>query len=78
MEVQQDANVVYRCVPLENMEINKWWLCDEGRFNYHYVNDSKRINIPVHQNGGLAPTNWTTAMGSARSALRSGVPRAAG
>jgi len=70
MEVQQDANVVYRCLPRENLEINKWWLCDEGRFNYHYVNDSRRINIPVHQSGGLAPTNWSAALSSARAAVK--------
>lgn len=47
MEVQQDANVVYRCIPRENKEINKYWMCDEGRFNYQYVMDRSRITSPL-------------------------------
>ncbi len=51
MEVQQEGNVVYRCVPRENLEINKYWMCDEGRFNYHYVQDPSRIVSPMKRSG---------------------------
>jgi NADH-quinone oxidoreductase subunit G len=71
MEVQQDANVIYRCVPRTNMEVNKFWLCDEGRFNYHYVQDDTRIRNPAHQGGaGLEMSDWTQAIDRARSALK--------
>lgn len=46
MEVQHEGNVIYRCVPRENLEINKHWMCDEGRFNYHYTQDPTRILEP--------------------------------
>lgn len=47
IEVHQENNTVYRHIPRENMEINKWWICDEGRFNFRYVNSESRIIDPL-------------------------------
>ena len=47
MEIQQDRNVIYRCIPRENKKINGHWMCDEGRFNYHYLQDPTRIKEPT-------------------------------
>jgi NADH-quinone oxidoreductase subunit G len=70
MEIHQDANVVYRCIPRENMEINKYWLCDEGRFNFQYVNDPERVIDPVtHKDGQLSSTDWGTAIDELKSSL---------
>lgn len=63
MEIQHESDVIYRCIPRENMEINRYWLCDEGRFNYHYVHDKNRITHPVIQGrNGLEITDWTKAV----------------
>src|SRR3954470_10345208 len=63
MEIHEDANVIYRCVPRENLEINKWWLCDEGRFNFHYVNAEDRVVDPATPVGGaLSRTDWFSAI----------------
>lgn len=63
MEVQQDANVIYRCIPRPNMEINKYWMCDEGRFNYKYLIDKTRITQPlVH---GMKQ-DWRSALTAAK------------
>lgn len=71
MEIHQDANVIYRCIPRTNMEINKHWLCDEGRFNYHYVNDSKRVTEPAHHTScALAQSGWNEAIDAAVQALK--------
>lgn len=70
MEIHQDANVVYRCVPRENMEVNKYWLCDEGRFNFHYIHDEQRLVEPqIHAAEGLKATDWGTAIDQAKAAL---------
>ena len=66
MEVQQDANVIYRTVPRTNMEVNKYWLCDEGRFNYHYVNQADRMTSPMARG---AVSNWSQAIEQARTTL---------
>ncbi len=67
MEIQQDNNVIHRCVPRTNMEINKYWLCDEGRFNYHYVSDADRVITP---RVGAEKKNWTDAVAIAKATLR--------
>lgn len=58
MEVQQEGNIIYRCVPRENLEVNKYWMCDEGRFNYHYTQDPTRILTP---RSGATTISWDDA-----------------
>ncbi len=65
MEIQHEGNVIYRCVPRENLEINKYWMCDEGRFNYHYTQDPTRILNP---RSGNASISWATAIQELKSA----------
>jgi NADH-quinone oxidoreductase subunit G len=67
MELHQDNNVIQRSVPRTNMAINKYWLCDEGRFNYHYVSDSSRISWPVV---GGDKKSWTDAVAEAKATLK--------
>ncbi len=67
MEIHQDNNVIQRCVPRANLEINKYWLCDEGRFNYHYTVDRNRISFP--QVSGVKAT-WNDAMASSKTLLK--------
>ena len=66
MEIHQDSNVIYRCLPRENPEINKYWLCDEGRFNYQYIHDETRVTEP-HQ--GATALEWSPAVDLARETL---------
>jgi len=59
MEVQQEGNIIYRCVPRENLEINKYWMCDEGRMNYHYTQDGNRILAPRSKSNAIS---WDEAI----------------
>lgn len=36
-EVHSSKGRIYRIVPRENLAVNKYWMCDEGRFTYHEV-----------------------------------------
>jgi len=67
MEVQHEGNVIYRCIPRENMEINKYWMCDEGRMNYHYTQSQNRILAPMQ--GGTA-VSWDDALQSLQNTLQ--------
>jgi NADH-quinone oxidoreductase subunit G len=71
MELHQEANRIHRSIARENMEVNKYWLCDEGRFNFHYVHDTRRVTEPAMSAGGasLAMGEWGAAIDTARSAL---------
>jgi NADH-quinone oxidoreductase subunit G len=46
-EIHTEDEVIYRTKPRENMEINKYWLCDEGRFLFHHVHSESRIVDPT-------------------------------
>ena len=59
METQQDGNIVYRCIPRPNMEINKYWMCDEGRFNFQYLHEKERLIHPM-VNG--VKQEWSSAV----------------
>ncbi len=37
---------VFRIKPRKNMEVNKWWICDEGRYSYTFI-DNDRIEKPI-------------------------------
>ncbi len=70
MEIHQDNNMIYRCVPRENPEINKFWLCDEGRFNFHYVEREDRLVDPARpKNGTLENMDWVASLDLAKATL---------
>jgi len=41
MEVQSKHNKIYRMRPRHNPGVNGYWMCDEGRLNYKFVNDNR-------------------------------------
>ncbi len=70
MEIHQDNNQIYRCVPRENKEINHYWLCDEGRFNFHYVEREDRLLDPARtKTSGLEVCDWASSIDLAKAAL---------
>lgn len=69
IEVHQENNTIHRTLPRENMEINKWWLCDEGRFNFHYVHSTTRVLDPSIREGDLLATDWQTAVDRAKGKI---------
>ncbi len=63
MDLWAEKDTLYRCTPRTNMDINKWWLCDEGRFNFHYVNDARRVLTPRLKSGTeIQETSWDSAL----------------
>ena len=70
MEVQQENNQIHRTLPRENMDINKWWLCDEGRFNFHYLKNPDRVLEPAVKSGAaLAMTDWGSGLDAVKRAV---------
>ncbi len=51
---EENQDRLYRLKPRENMHINKWWMCDEGRYGFHYVHDSKRLIGPQQRTAASA------------------------
>jgi NADH-quinone oxidoreductase subunit G len=71
MEIQHEGGQIYRTIPRENMEINQWWMCDEGRFNYRYTMEKDRIIEPrLVESGSSKRADWATAVAQARTAVQ--------
>jgi NADH-quinone oxidoreductase subunit G len=51
------------------MQINKYWICDEGRFNYRYVNDPKRITKPTFGSWAVAVEKFRNIISNRRIAV---------
>ena len=68
MIVHQENEVIHRTTPRENMEINKYWLCDEGRFSFRNFQDPTRLTQPaIVQGGALNRVQWSVALETGRS-----------
>jgi len=56
-------NSVLRVRPRTNLEVNRWWICDEGRLNYGWLNRGDRIEAPLLRQGDrLVPADWEQAL----------------
>jgi len=65
-------NMVVRVRPRPNPEVNRHFICDRGRLDYHWMNRSDRIETPlVRKDGRLAAVSWEEALGQMADLLRS-------
>jgi NADH-quinone oxidoreductase subunit G len=56
--------VIKRVMPRQNEAVNEIWICDKGRFAYHYTESQARLTTPlIRKNGQLTPASWDEALG---------------
>jgi NADH-quinone oxidoreductase subunit G len=52
-----------RFTPRFNPAVNDYWMCDIGRFEYHWIESEDRLRQPlVRGENGLAPVSWRDAI----------------
>jgi NADH-quinone oxidoreductase subunit G len=60
--VKLDArdNMIARVRPRLNPDVNSYWMCDHGRYNYEWINEPDRIETPLMRaaDGSLQATGW--------------------
>lgn len=55
--------VIKRVMPRQNEEVNEIWICDKGRFTYHYAESPERLTTPmIRRNGELVKASWDEAI----------------
>src|SRR5512133_2016009 len=60
--VTSGASVVKRVMPRQNEQVNEIWICDKGRWAYHFAEDQDRIVEPlVRRNGAFVKATWDEA-----------------
>lgn len=70
-EAKADGQVVIkRVMPRQNEQVNETWLCDKGRFAYHYTESERRLTKPlVRKEDKLMRASWNTALARAAEGL---------
>jgi NADH-quinone oxidoreductase subunit G len=57
--IDSNKNIVYRLRPRTNPLAQGYFMCDEGRFGFHYVNSTERIRTPqLRRDGTLSSKSW--------------------
>ena len=53
-----------RTTPRFNPDVNGYWMCDIGRFDYRWIEGEERLQRPLlrSESGSLDPTDWTNAL----------------
>jgi NADH-quinone oxidoreductase subunit G len=63
--------VIKRIMPRQNESVNEIWICDKGRFGYHYAQSEARLMQPlIRQGSELIPTSWEIALQKVSEELR--------
>ncbi len=76
IHLDTNKSIVYRLTPRENPQAQGYFMCDEGRLGYHYINSAKRIRRPlVRDDGGLKPAQWHELMPTLRKELAEAAKR---
>ena len=62
---------IKRVQPRQNEAVNELWICDKGRFGYHYAEDPKRLQKPlVKRDGAFVEIPWKEALKLAADNLK--------
>ncbi len=71
-EARKDGRtVIKRVMPRQNEEVNEIWICDKGRFTYHYYESPERLTSPmIRRDGELVKASWDEALEYAAQQVR--------
>ena len=66
-EAKADGKVVIkRVMPRQNEQVNETWICDKGRFAYHFVESKERLETPLVDKQA---SSWEDALSKVSSKL---------
>ena len=68
---RQRGEELLRIRPRENQAVNRWWMCDEGRFTFTSLHDPARLRVPTWcENGRRAEMGYDDLLLRAARAIR--------
>ena len=69
--IEYDKNEVFRLKPRDNPDVNKWWMCDQGRLTYKDLNiRENRIAHPLGKTvEGFQEISWENAFSAIREKI---------
>ena len=69
---EERSDRLVRCQAMPNENVNDFWICDKGRYGFHYVNAEDRLDTPLVRNasGEFEPTGWGAALEKVAGAVK--------
>jgi NADH-quinone oxidoreductase subunit G len=68
--IEENQDQVYRIKPRENPQVNQWWICNDGRYDYHHVHDERRLTGARRREGGtVVELDWSQVTGQLHQKL---------
>ncbi len=65
------GSVIKRVLPRQNEAVNEIWICDKGRFGYHYAESGDRLEQPlIRKDDQLVPVSWDEALDLAAAKIK--------
>jgi NADH-quinone oxidoreductase subunit G len=59
-----------RMTPRHNADVNQYWMCDIGRFDYHWIEGDRRLRQPrMQKHGASEAVSWTDALVAVNQAV---------
>ena len=69
--IETRDNQVLRVRPRPNPDLNGYFMCDEGRLDYKWMNQADRLEAPMVREGGkLVAVDWEKALARAAELMR--------
>jgi NADH-quinone oxidoreductase subunit G len=71
VRIDHRDGTIFRMIPRRNPEVNRSWLCDEGRLSFHELNNAERVQRPLLKgsDGVQHSVSWEEAIRSVDSRL---------
>jgi NADH-quinone oxidoreductase subunit G len=58
--IDENQDAIHRVRPRENPQVNQWWICNDGRYDYPHVHSDRRLAGPQRrEDGKLVAADWT-------------------
>ncbi|MBI4341628.1 MAG: molybdopterin-dependent oxidoreductase, partial [Candidatus Omnitrophica bacterium] len=61
---------VMRLKPRYNPDVNQWWMCDEGRYGYKFIDQNRIEKVQVREGAALRPGTWEEGVGAVANRLK--------
>ncbi len=59
--VEENQDRIHRIKPRENPAVNRWWICNDGRYGYPHVHDPRRLLGARRRDGGqTVELDWSS------------------
>ena len=69
IRIDVNANQVRRLKPRVNMEVNEYWMCDDGRHGWQYIHSPERLTHPLVRVDTQPVASWQPAFNAIYAAF---------